>query len=309
MTPQAPTIDVRNALMLLALAVLWGSSFFFYKVLIVALPPLSIAFGRVAIAALCLNVWLALRGKALPTDRRLWAQFTIMGMLGNAIPFALIASGEAQISSGLAAILNATTPIFTVLVAHVATHDERLTGPRLGGVIAGLVGVLVLIGPQVLAGMGRGALWGEAACLVASASYGLAGVYGRRFRGIDALTVTTGTVSASALALVPLVLVFDRPWLLAMPGAATWGGLLGIALLCTVLAYVLYFRILAGAGASNVSMVTLLLPFTAMLLGALFLGEHVPSRAVGALALIGLGFVLIDGRLLRRLRHVTSGMR
>jgi len=286
--------------MMLALAGLWGGSFFFFKVLVTSLPPLTIVLGRVGIAALVLNVWLALRGKPMPRDLRLWGRFVAMGVLNNVIPFALIVLGEVRIASGMAAILNATTPMFTLLAAHVLIKDEKLTRARVLGVLAGLCGVALLIGPQALSGLGRDALWGEGACLGAAVSYAFAAVYGRRFRGIDPIKVATGQVTGSTLVLIPLVALIDRPWVLPMPGMQTWAALLALALLCTVLAYVLFFHILAGAGAGNVAMVTLLLPFSALLLGALFLGEHVPSRAFGAMACMGVGFALIDGRILHR---------
>ena len=285
--------------MLFALAGLWGGSFFLFKVLVAVLPTLTVVLARVGIAALMLNLWIVLRGGRMPSDLRTWGRFVVMGLLNNVIPFALYVVAERQISSGLAAILNATTPLFTVLVAHWLTRDEKLTRGRFAGVIAGFCGVGVLIGPKAFLGLGDASPINELACLAASLCYAFAAIYGRRFRGLDPIKVATGQVSGSTLVLIPLVLMIDRPWTLAMPSVATWAAMIAIALLCTALAYILFFRILAQAGAGNVALVTLLLPFAAMLLGAVFLGERVPVRAIGGLALIGLGFACIDGRLVR----------
>ena len=288
--------------MLLALAVLWGSWFFFFKVLVAALPPFTVVLARVGIAALLLNAWLAIRRDFMPTSARTWAAFVAMGLLNNVLPFALIVFGETRISSGLASILNATTPMFTVLAAHWLTANEKITVPKVVGVIVGFLGVAVLIGPDALAGLAGGDALGEAACLLAAISYAFAGVYGRRFKGMDPIKVATGQITGSTLVLVPLVAVVDRPWTLPMPGAEIWGAMVAIAVLCTVVAYVLYFRILAAAGATNLLLVTFLLPASALLLGWFVLGESIPPRAWGGMALIGAGLVAIDGRLPRFLR-------
>lgn len=282
--------------LLFVLAVIWGSSFFFFKILVGALPPLTVVLGRVGIAAIIMNLWLALRQDFMPRSARLWLSFAIMGLLNNVLPFTLIAFGETRISGGLASILNATTPLFTVLLAHVLTANEKLTPGRSVGVLAGFAGVAVIVGPAAFAGLGQGDLVGPAACLLGALSYAFAGLYGRRFKALPAIKVATGQVSASTLILIPLVAGFDRPWTLPMPAGTVWGAMIGIAVLCTVVAYVLYFRILAVAGATNLLLVTFLLPGSALLLGWLFLGETIGLRALGGMALIGLGLASIDGR-------------
>lgn len=301
-------LDRQGWIMMLALAVLWGGSFFFYKVLVAVLPPFTVVIGRVGLASVLLAAWVLLRGGSLRHDRQAWVQFTVLGLLNNVLPFSLIVWGETHVTSGTAAILNATTPMFTLVVAHFALHDEPLTRLRLAGVAAALVAVFVLVGPDT--GAGPAALPGAAACLGASLSYAFAGVYGRRLRGISPIDVATGQVIASTALLAPLVVLIDRPWLLPMPGAGVWAALAGLAVLSTVFAYILYFALIARSGAGNAAMVTLLLPFAALALGALFLGEAVPLRALGALALIGFGFVLIDGRLpalvMRRTKPLTG---
>ena len=294
----APTMSAKEWTMLLALSALWGGSFFFFKVLVAALPPFTVVLGRVGFAALALNLWLAARRDFLPATPRLWRDFAVMGLLNNVIPFTLIVFGETRISSGLASILNATTPIFGVIAAHWLTHNEGLTWRRGAGVVAGFLGVVTLIGPSVIAPAGQGDLLGEAASLLASISYAFAGIYGRRFKGLAPLNVATGQISASTLMLIPICLVVDRPWTLALPGLPVWFAFAGVSLLSTAVAYILYFRILATAGATNLLLVTFLLPVSAMSLGALFLGESFGLQALIGMALIGLGLAAIDGRLL-----------
>lgn len=285
--------------MLLILSAIWGSSFFFYKVLVTELPPLTVVLGRVGFAAIALNVILIVRGT--PMTRSLpWRQFLVVGVLNNVIPFSLIAWGETRISSGLASILNATTPVFAVLVAHVFTKTEKLTWARVAGVMFGVVGVVVLVGPAALRGFGSGDVPGEAACLLAALSYALAGVYGRRFKALPPLHVAAGQTTGAAIVMLLVAGAADHFWTLPMPSPAAWGAFIGISMLCTVLAYVLYFRILATAGATNLLLVTFLLPVSALLLGNWVLGEAIKLADMIGMALIGLGLVAIDGRLLKR---------
>ena len=296
--PQQLRMGGTEWVLLLILSGLWGGSFFFFKVLVAELPPFTVVLGRVGIAAVVLNLWLALRRDFVPASPRLWGAFITMGLLNNVVPFSLIVFGETRISSGLASILNATTPMFAVLVAHLLTANERLTAARAVGVVIGFAGVAVLIGAGALARLGTEDLVGEAACLLAALSYAFAGIFGRRFKGIAPIRLATGQITASTLVLIPLVALVDRPWALPMPSGAVWGAMLGIAVLCTVVAYVLYFRILAAAGATNLLLVTFLLPVSALLLGWLVLGETVAPRAFVGMALIGAGLACIDGRLL-----------
>ena len=294
--------------LLLALSVLWGGSFFFVGVAVRDLPPLTIVVLRVGLAAVALYLVLLVLRVRMPADPRVWAAFFGMGLLNNAIPFALIVWGQTQIASGLAAILNATTPLFTVIVAHALTADERMTGGRLVGVAVGFAGVAVMIGLDALAGLGAGVL-AQLACLAAALSYALAGVYGRRFRrmGVAPLPTAAGQVTASTVMLLPLALIVDQPWTLPVPGSETVAALVGLAVLSTALAYILYFRILATAGATNLLLVTFLIPVSAILLGALVLGERLAPGHFLGMALIGLGLSAIDGRLWRRLARNRVG--
>jgi drug/metabolite transporter (DMT)-like permease len=229
-----------------------------------------------------------------------------MGLLNNAIPMSLILWGQIRIGSGLAAILNASTPLFTVLLAHLFTRDERMTARKVGGVLFGLAGVAVMIGPDALGGL-NGGLLPQLAMLGAAISYACAGIFGRRFAGAPPLVTAAGQVTASSLTLLPLTLIVDRPWLLPPPGARTWAAVAGLALLCTALAYIIYFRILATSGASNLLLVTLLMPVTAVLLGITLLGEHIEPRHAVGMALIAAGLATIDGRILALLlRHLRG---
>jgi len=289
-------------LMLVGLSVLWGGSFFFAKIAVGELPPLTLALGRVAIAAALLIGLARATGVALP-DR--WRPFLVMGLLNNALPFSLIFWGQTHIPSGLAAILNATTPLFTVLVAHFATADEKLTAARLAGVAAGFAGVVIMLGPDLLRELGADVA-AQLACLAAALSYAFAGVYGRRFRGEPALRVAAGQLVASTALLAPVVVVLDRPWTLAPPSATAWAALVALAAFSTALGYLLYFRILARVGATNLLLVTFLIPVSAILLGSMVLGEALAARHLAGMAAIALGLAAMDGMVLRLFRSAWA---
>lgn len=302
---QALTPRQWGLMLLLSLA--WGCSFFFMAVAVAALPPLTIVLCRVALAALMLWPLLALRGAMPRWTGPVLVACLGMALLNNLIPFSLIVWAQRSIPSGLASVVNAATPVFTLLVAHALTADERLSGHRLAGVLAGLAGVAVLAGPAALglgapggAGASRAELPGLLAGLGACLSYALAGIWGRRFArlGVPPLAAAAGQTSASTLLALPLVLLLDRPWTLPPPGPEVLLALLALGLVSTGLAYVLFFRLLQEVGATNTALVTQLVPVTAILLGALLLGESLQPRHFAGMALIGCGFLLIDGRLL-----------
>jgi drug/metabolite transporter (DMT)-like permease len=216
---KAPVMGAREWILLLALSGLWGGSFFFFKVLVAELPPFTVVLGRVGLAALLLNLFLVIRRDPMPRSSRLWGSFIVMGILNNVVPFTLIVWGETRVSSGLASILNATTPIFTVLAAHFLTHDEKLNRDKAVGVLFSFLGVAVLMGPSAIAGIGGGDVLGEISCLCAALTYGFAGIYGRRFKGMPPLKVATGQITGSTLVLLPLAALVDRPWTLPMPSS------------------------------------------------------------------------------------------
>ena len=297
-------------LLLVFLSVLWGGSFFFAKVALRDVPPLTFVLGRVALAALALNVVVRLSGAGLPSGGVAWRDFFTMGALNNVLPFALLSWALTEIPSGLGAILNAATPLFTVLVAHWLTADERVTPARLAGILVGLAGVAVLVGLDAASGLGRHIL-ADLAAIGATILYAFAGIFGRRFRGRPPLVTAAGQLTASTIMALPVVLLIDRPWALPLPGIATWSAMVGAALLSTALGYVIYFRVLATAGATNLLLVTFLMPVSALLLGMLFLGEHLALSHFLGMVLIGLGLAAIDGRPLAYLRlpapRVKSG--
>lgn len=296
------TMGLRDWGLVAALSVIWGGSFFFIGIAVKSLPPLTLVFLRVALAAVALNLVIPALGLHMPRDRGTWSAFFAMGFLNNLLPFSLIVWGQTHIASGLASILNATTPVFTVIVAHFLTRDEKLTSNRMLGVLIGLAGVGVIIGPDALMGLGVN-VWAQAAVLGAAVCYSFAGIFGRRFRrlGVHPVVTAAGQVSASAAMLLPLALAVDHPWRLPVPGTSVVAAVLGLALLSTALAYIIFFRVLASAGATNIMLVTFLIPVSAILLGSLFLGEQLAWRQFLGMGLIGAGLAAIDGRLLTRL--------
>lgn len=293
--------------LLFLLSILWGGAFYFYKVLDDAgLPPLSIVLGRVGIAALALIPIVRMRGLGFPARARDWFPFFVMGLGNNAVPFLLISSGETQISSGLASILNATTPIFTAIVAHFATKDERFSAGRVVGIVLGFAGIVVLVGPDAVRGLNVTSL-AQLGCLGASISYALTVVYSKRFRGTSPLVVSTGQLIATTVLLLPFELLVDKPWTLAPLAPGTWLALLAMALLATSAAYIVYFTLVASAGAVNASAVTLLIPVIALILGGLFLHEQLTPFMLAGMALIFSGLIVLDGRLLRRHQAAVDG--
>ncbi|MGF6254046.1 DMT family transporter [Ensifer sp. LBL] len=297
---QAKVMGAREWGMLILLSILWGGSFFFIGVAVKALPPVTIVALRVSLAALALLAFVRLMGLSMPRDPRVWLAFFGMGLLNNLIPFSLIVWGQTHIASGLASILNATTPLFGVIVAHLLTDDEKLTANRFAGVVVGFLGVAMMIGPAALGGLGSNLL-AQVAVLGAALSYALAGVFARRFKrmGVVPIVTATGQVSAASIMLVPLSLLIDHPWTLPMPGFDVWAAIVSIALISTALAYVLFFRILETAGVTNLMLVTFLIPVSAILLGAMFLGETLEPKHFLGMTLIAAGLAAIDGRLLR----------
>ncbi|TQV77810.1 DMT family transporter [Denitrobaculum tricleocarpae] len=293
--------------MVILLSLVWGGSFFFNEIAVRELPPLTVVVGRVVLASLILLTLLRFLGQRIPTSGTVWRAFFVMGFLNNVVPFTLIVWGQIHIASGVASILNATTPLFTVLVAHWMTADEKITKGRVMGVFAGLAGVAVMIGGDALTGLGVNVV-AQLAVLAGALSYAFAGVYGRRFRALEVspMATATGQVTASSVMLVPVMLIVDQPWLLPMPSAAAIGSLIGVAALSTAVAYILYFRILATAGATNLLLVTFLIPVSAVLLGVLILGEVLLPKHLTGMALIGLGLAAIDGRPWRFLRSIFA---
>jgi drug/metabolite transporter (DMT)-like permease len=293
-------------LLLILLSLMWGSSFVFNAVVLAELQPLTVVLGRTVLGAIALNLLVRMSGHRMPADPRRWADFAFMGVIGILIPFNLILWGQIQIDSGLASILIAMTPLFTVALAHVLTRDERLTANRAGGVILGLVGVSFMIGPDVLLGLGL-QVAAQLACLGAALCYASTSIFGRRFKGMPPMVSATGQVTATAVMLAPIALVVDRPWTLPMPAIETWAALASLALLSTTAAYIIYFRILSTAGATNITLVTFLSPVSTILLAIAILGESPELRHFAGMGMIALGLAAMDGRPLALLKARVRG--
>ncbi|MDO9411676.1 MAG: DMT family transporter [Pseudolabrys sp.] len=304
--PPAPlTIDLKSWLLLILLAVLWGCSYFFVGLALRELPPLTVVLARVALAAAMIYPVFKWQGGSLPTTIRGWLPFTIMGLFNNIIPFSLIFASQLYISSGLASVLNATTPLFAVIVA-TAFREERLILRRVIGVLIGLVGVYVLRDPDhIQSGV---QIIGILFCLCAALSYGLASLWGRRnFGNVPPLTTATCQLISSGIIMAVIASIVEQPWHLPMPSATTWAALLGLAALSTALGYILFFTILKRVGPSNVQVVTLLMPVPAILLGVLVLGEPLALRDIAGALVIAASLLVVDGRVVGWAKRRLTG--
>lgn len=287
--------------MLIVLSLLWGGSFFFQGVAVQELPTFTVVVARVGLAALALWLMLPLLKIEMPMTAVAWKAFFAMAILNNVIPFTLIVWGQSHIASGLASIFNSMMPVFTIVIAHFLTADEKMTPLKVTGVVLGLIGVVVLIGGDALDGLGVN-LFAQLAILGAGVSYGFAGIWGRRFSkmGIKPMASATGQVTASTIVLFPVMLLVDQPWTLALPSQFTVLSLVALAVFSTAIAYVLVFNIIARAGATNLSLVTFLIPPSAILLGIWFLNESLETKHIIGMLFIGLALMVIDGRLFNR---------
>jgi drug/metabolite transporter (DMT)-like permease len=290
-------IDIRDWLLLGVLSILWGGSFFFNGVAVRQLPPLTLVLLRVALAALILLPMVLVSRISFPAGLAGWRPFFAVAFFNNVLPFSLIVVGQTSIASGLASILNATTPLFTVVVMALA-GEERLFARRVVGVIAGLIGVIILRGGVDVDIRGQGA--GIVLCLAAAVSYGVAALLARRHLAKSPpLAAASFQLLASSAMMMIVVSVVERPWTLPMPDMTTWLAVIGLAALSTALAYIVFFQILRRSGATNVMLVTLLVPITAILLGALVLDEAISGREIAGALVIGSALLVIDGRVLK----------
>ena len=289
----------REWAMLVTLSVLWGGSFFFAEIALESLPPLTIVTLRVGLAAITL--WLVVLALKLPIPNStpIWIAFLTMGLLNNVLPFSLIVWGQSQISSGLAAILNATAPLFGVIVAGILLRDESATPLKIMGVVVGFAGVIVMMD---LSSIATSSLLAQLAILAAALFYACASVYARRFKatGLNPILVAAGQVTGSTLLLLPIALWVDGNNPYVNVPAQVWAAIISLAVFSAAAAYILYFKLLASAGATNILLVTLLVPVSAILLGWLFLEESLQTPHVIGMAMIALGLSAIDGRLWRR---------
>ena len=279
------------------LALLWGSSFFFMEVALTDIGPVTLVFGRVVLAALALVLYCLLRGIRITFTRERVVAFIIMGIIANVFPFTLIALGQVEITSSLSAIIIATTPLFSVLLGHYCGRKEPATPAKLAGVLTGIIGVTFLIGFDALAEVSTSPT-AQLAIVGAAFFYGLSAVYGRRFSGIPPVVTSAAMLSTASLIMAPLTFMLETPFD-PLPALPAWSAVVALGLASTALAYLLYFRILADAGATNAMLVTFIQPPVSIFLGIVFLSETVAPHQFGGLAIILAGLVLVDGRLLR----------
>lgn len=290
-------LDGKAWAMLIVLSCLWGGSFLFAKIAVDTIPTFTLVALRVGLAAAALFAWLRVQGLAIP--QRIWFACLVMGFLNNIIPFGLNFWGQKELGVSAAAIVNSTTPLWTILLAHFVTDDEKLTGLRLAGVLVGIAGVGLLIGPEALGGLGTAGL-SQLAFLAATFSYAIALMWARRFRGLPPIVPAAGQLIGSSVLAIPMALAIDTPWTLPLPSLEVIASVLALALASTALAYRIYFTLMARNGAGNAALVTMLIPPSAMLMGWGVLGETPTLLSLGGFAVILLGLALVDGRLFKR---------
>jgi drug/metabolite transporter (DMT)-like permease len=296
--------NAKTWAMLIALSVIWGASFFFARIAVQEIPPLILVLLRVAIAALALNLYLMMRGEWQAFRHYPKLPFLLLGLLNNAIPFSLLFIGQTQLGAGLAAILNALVPFWTVIAANRLTADEKISAPKLAGIGLGILGAAAIIGSGAASGLGA-PLWAELAVVGAGISYAFASIYSKTFKGIPPTAIATGQMTASTLIMLPVACLVHGAFPVGTISTGVWGAVFALALVSTAFAYILFFQIVAAAGATFVSLVTLLVPVSAVILGAAFLGERLSATDLLGMCMIGMGLVTVDGRLFRK-RAVTG---
>jgi len=299
------TMSSRAWLELLILSALWGGSFLVVEYALIELPVLTIVALRVLPAMLILWAYVLIRGLPVPRAPAIWGAFLVMGLLNNAIPFALLTYGQVFIESGLTSILNGATAPFGVVLAAIFFVDERLTVRKSIGVSLGFFGILIAIGPANLGSFDPRSV-GQLAVIGATVSYGFAGVWARKHLvGLAGPVAAAGMLTGSSLMIVPYALWVDGfPNLSLLP--ATIASMAYYAIFATALAYLLYYRVLAMAGSGNLMLVTLFVPVIAILLGAIMLGETLEPSALVGFLVIALGMVILDGRVATWLRARLS---
>ncbi len=293
---------------LLLLGAIWGGSFFFARIAVAEIHPLALVLFRVAIAAAALHAYLLARGPSFRLALPFAGSLFLLGLVNNAVPFSLIFAGQREIGAGLASVLNATTPFWTIVLANILTADEKLSWTKAAGVLLGIAGVAVMVGPGMFAGLG-GPVWAKFAMLGASLSYAVALIFARRFRAVPPILVAAGQLTASSVIMLPVVLVLQPGASLPAASMTVWASVLALAVLSTAFAYILYFALLGSAGATNASLVTLVVPVSAVLLGSMVLAERLETFEIGGMLLIGLGLLTIDGRILERAKRLFPGPR
>lgn len=302
MTGSVPKMSGGDWGIILLLSLLWGGAFFFIEIGLRGFPANTFVFLRVALAIAPMMIALRIMGLSLPRDRQSWMQLFVLGFINCALPFVLFFWGQTYIDSGLASVLNATTPLWGVVTAHFLTRDEKATPARVIGVLLGMVGIVVMVGNDAAKGISNNVL-AQAACLLATLSYALAAIYGRKLSQSTMVptVIATGQVITAAIIMLPLMLFIDQPWTLPMPGWDAISAVIALSLFSTSFAYFFYFRLIDRAGASNAMLVAFIMPVVAILLGVMALGEVIHTKEIIGALLIAIGLLAIDGRLFRLL--------
>ena len=283
----------RDFALLFVLSSIWGGSYMLIKVALDTVPPVTVAAGRILLAALVLAVVVRVRGERLPAGPRAWAPFVVIAVFGNVLPFSLINWGELRIDSGLAAILTGFMPLATVLLAHVFIHDERFTAAKGWGLAAGLVGLVVLVGPDALAGLGSDVL-AQLSVVGAAVCYAITTVYARRLRPRSPMETATASLIVAAVLIVPAALVIETPWTLA-PSVVALGAIAVLGIVGTAAASLLVYHLIATTGATFTAQINYLIPMMGVAWGVAVLGERPSAGALFALVLI-LSGIGLSGR-------------
>ncbi|WP_456619370.1 MULTISPECIES: DMT family transporter [unclassified Bradyrhizobium] len=280
--------------LLLLLALIWGSSFTLIKVAVPTIPPFTMVAARVTIAAILLVAIARAQGHTLPRSGPVWAAFFVQGLLQSALPFTLISWGEAHIASGLAGVLNATPPMFVLAIAMMTGRGRRaLDARKVAGVGVGLAGVAATIGDHALSGIGTAAPLAQAAVLGASLCYALAPIWGQRFSSLPAIVTAAGAMSCAGMLMLPAAALFERPWMLAPPPMEAIAAIIVLAVICTALAMVIYFRLIRTLGPLGTTSGSYLRAGFAVLLGTAFLGERFTWSMLAGMALIVMGVMAV----------------
>ncbi|MEL6821323.1 MAG: EamA family transporter [Calditrichota bacterium] len=287
-------MKLKNFLWLLFLAALWGPSYLFIKLAVQEIPPITLSAIRVGLATIVLYPFMRWFGNTLPRTKELWKHFAFIGLFNHAIPFALFSWGEIYVDSALASILNGTTPLFTIVLAHFLTDDDKLNNIKTTGTMIGFLGLVLIVGPAVFAGV-RTTLLGLIAVTIPAACYGLSIVYTRRhLRGLPRLVAPTAQLLSGTLWLLPFSLLIDQPFSLPVPSFAAWGSLVALAIFGTAIAFIVYFHLIETVSATYISMVTYLVPIFGILLGIFVLNEEVGWNGFAGCALILLGVMVVN---------------
>ncbi|HTM78369.1 MAG TPA: DMT family transporter [Devosia sp.] len=296
-------MTLRDWLLIILIGAIWGCSFLFNAVLIRELGPIWVSALRVTVGALgCWAYFVATR-RTLPRQPVVYLQFLILGVLNYAIPFALFPLAEKDLASGLVGVINAMTPLMTVVVSHFWRGGEKASLNKSLGVIVGFAGAAILASPSLRGGSAN-QLWAIGACLLATLCYAFTLNYARRLKNVDPTTIAACSLTAAAIVSAPFALIFEG--LPVITRVETWGALLGIGLLSSSFAFLLMYRMLPRVGATNFSINTFITPISAILLGVLVLHERFELTHILGMVVIFAGLLLLDGRILKLARRATA---